>query len=201
MTLANQITIVRILLIPVFVGCAVYYAQSIRDGMAEPAWRWAAVILFTVAAGSDGIDGYIARRFNQRSRLGTLLDPIADKGLILASILTLSFTPWEWHFPLWFPILVVGRDLLLVAGAFLINHVAGDVVVRPHWTGKVATFFQFCAIGWVMLALQVPHPIVPTALAGIFTLISGLIYLREFLRQLMASEHSRPSPPENPPGA
>lgn len=192
MTIANQITIARILLIPVFVGCAVYYAQSIHEGSPVEAWRWAAVVVFAVAAGSDGIDGFIARRFNQRSRLGTLLDPIADKGLILAGILTLSFTPWEWHFPLWFPILVLARDTLCVAAAFLIDHVAGHVEVRPHWTGKVATFFQFCAIGWVMLGVTIPHPIVPTGLAGLFTFLSGMVYLREGMRQLRASEHSRP---------
>ena len=195
MTLANQVTIARILLIPVYIGCAVYYAQSIIEGKAIEAYRWAAIIIFTVAAASDGVDGYIARHYNQRSRLGRLLDPLADKGLLLSGIITLSVTPWPWHFPLWFPVLVVFRDLLLIAGAFLIHHVSGHVEVQPHWTGKVATFFQMCAIGWVMLKLTWPHPIVPTALAGLFTFLSGMIYLKEAIRQLRASDHSKPEAP------
>ncbi len=201
MTLANKVTIARILLIPVFVGFAVYYADSIRRGSPVEAYRWAAIVVFATAAGSDGIDGYIARRYNQRSRLGRLLDPLADKGLMLSGIITLSLTPWPWYFPLWFPILVVTRDLMLIAGAFLINHVSGHVEVQPHWTGKVATVFQMCAIGWILLKLTWPHPMVPTVLAGFFTLWSGLLYLKECLRQLRASEHSQPEPPGTGPVA
>ncbi|MGZ5504460.1 MAG: CDP-alcohol phosphatidyltransferase family protein, partial [Chthoniobacterales bacterium] len=83
MTTANKITIVRILLIPAFVTMAIYYGQSVQAG--EPAeWmRFTAIAIFLIAAVSDGLDGYVARRYNQRSRLGVILDPIADKGLLL----------------------------------------------------------------------------------------------------------------------
>ena len=86
MTTANKITIGRILLIPVFVLLAIYYGESVRSGQPDDRLRWAAVIVFVVAAGSDALDGYIARRFQQRSRLGVILDPLADKALLVAAL-------------------------------------------------------------------------------------------------------------------
>ena len=87
---ATYVTIVRILLIPVFVVLAIYYAATVRDGAPVEGYRWAAVTTFIAAAASDGIDGWMARKFNQQSRLGALLDPIADKGLVITALITLS---------------------------------------------------------------------------------------------------------------
>lgn len=184
MTLANKVTITRILLIPVYVACAVAYARSLQHGLANEWWRWTAVAVFTVAASTDGLDGYLARKLKQDSRLGRLLDPLADKGLLLTGIFTLTWVPWQWSFPIWFPLLVCLRDVLCIAAAFLIDHVAGHVEVRPHWTGKWATVFQMCAMGWVMLNIPFLNPIIPTYIAGIFTFVSGMVYLREGIRQL-----------------
>ena len=83
MTTANKITVVRILMIPVFVTLAIYYGESIQRGEPLEWQRFAAIIVFLLAAVSDGLDGYVARRYNQRSSLGVILDPIADKGLLL----------------------------------------------------------------------------------------------------------------------
>ena len=116
MTTANKITIVRILLIPAFVTMAIYYGQSVQRGEPQEWQRYAAIIIFLVAAVSDGLDGYIARRYNQRSTLGVILDPIADKGLLLSGIITLSISNWSEsnpelrQFPVWFPVLVITRD-------------------------------------------------------------------------------------------
>ena len=88
---------------------AIYYGRDKEDWQ-----RWTAVAIFVIAAASDGIDGYIARHYNQRSKLGLILDPIADKGLLLAGIITLSFSNWAYEFPLWFPVLVVTRDIVAV---------------------------------------------------------------------------------------
>ena len=74
MTLANQITVLRILLIPIFALLAAYYSDSISSGMPNEQLKWAAVAVFVVAAASDGIDGFIARRYNQRTPLGAILD-------------------------------------------------------------------------------------------------------------------------------
>lgn len=192
MTTANKITIGRILLIPVFVGCAMYYGQSVAEAKAgeigdpDERLRIAAILAFALAAISDGLDGFIARRFNQRSRLGVILDPLADKGLLLSGIITLSLTDWGWHFPLWFPILVVTRDALLISGAFIVNHVVGKVKIQPHWTGKTSTVAQMVAIGFVMLGAK-EHSIWPTYGAGFFTLVSAALYVREGIRQLQSS--------------
>ena len=87
MTTANKITLVRILMIPAFVLMALYYGESIKRGQPEEWQRYTAIMIFLVAAVSDGLDGYIARRYNQKSALGVILDPIADKGLLLSGII------------------------------------------------------------------------------------------------------------------
>src|SRR5438045_2551390 len=151
--------------------------------------RFTAIAIFLIAAVSDGLDGYVARRYNQRSRLGVILDPIADKGLLLSGIITLSISNWSetsvdyGKFPAWFPVLVITRDVVIVVGAALLHILVGHVRVRPHWTGKIATVLQMAAIGWVMLQLRIiPLPYV-VAGAGVFTLISGIIYVTDGVRQ------------------
>ncbi len=187
MTLATQITLFRILLIPVFVGVAIYYGDSVANGTPDERLRWATIFVFGLAALSDAVDGFIARRFNQKSRLGAILDPLADKLMLLSAIITLSFTHWRQHFPLWFPILVIFRDLASIGGAFLIQHLTGSCRIQPHWTGKAATFAQFAAVLWLMLDL--PHLIVITLTAGFFTAVSGFIHLADGIRQV-AGHHT-----------
>ena len=183
-TLATKITLFRIFMVPVFIALALYYGESVKKGQPEELFRWAAIIVFVLAAASDALDGYIARRFNQRSRLGSFLDPIADKALMLAAILTLSFTNWGQYLPLWYAALVVGRDIVQVAGAALIGHIAGDIEVIPHWTGKFATFLQILVIGWVFFNLTKPPVQAVAAVAAIFTIYSAALYIRDGLRQL-----------------
>ena len=186
MTLANKITLVRIGLIPVFVLLAVYYGASVRDHAPDERLRWAAIGVFIVAAGSDGVDGYIARRWNQRSRLGTILDPLADKGLLLAALFTLTFSDWGYRFPLWFPVLLITRDVVIVAGSLGLHYLNGDVHVRPRWTGKVATVLLMAAIASVMLQLHPPAARWLVIAAGVFTALSFVSYLRDGLAQLHA---------------
>lgn len=175
MTVANQITLVRILLIPVFVVFAVYYSAGVREGAPEEWLRWSAVAVFVLAAASDGLDGWIARRFNQRSALGVVLDPIADKGLLLTAIITLSVYPWTVSLPLWFPVLVISRDMVILVGCGLLKFMTGDVEVRPSMFGKVATALQMAAVAWVLL--QIPDERWVVWGAGLFTLLSGIGYI------------------------
>ena len=196
MTTANKITIVRLLLIPVFVLLGVYYGASVRDHTPQPTLWFSAILVFIVASVSDGLDGYIARRYNQRSRLGAILDPIADKGLLLAALLTLTFSDWGYQFPLWYTILVITRDVVIVAGSFGLHYLNGIVQVRPSWVGKTTTVFQMIALGWVMLQLHFVSPEAPVIAAGIFTLVSGIGYVRDGLRQLNHSEQGRPTSAE-----
>jgi CDP-diacylglycerol--glycerol-3-phosphate 3-phosphatidyltransferase len=196
MTTANKITVVRILMIPVFVTLAIYYGQSIQRGDPLEWQRFAAIVVFLVAAVSDGLDGYVARRYNQRSALGVILDPIADKGLLLSGVITLSISNWSdvdpgyGKFPVWFPVLVITRDAVIVVGAVVLHLLNGKVRLRPSWTGKIATVLQMCAIAWVMLQFRfIPLPYVVIA-AGVFTFISGVIYVLDGIHQLQAQGHA-----------
>src|SRR5258705_13970971 len=118
MTTANKITILRILLIPFFVVEVLYYVKNGNE-----AHRLAALLSFAVAAICDGVDGYIARRYNQRSELGALLDPLADKLLLVSGIVVLSFDhhPFFETIPLWLTGTVIGRDTLLLLGLVVIQ--------------------------------------------------------------------------------
>jgi CDP-diacylglycerol--glycerol-3-phosphate 3-phosphatidyltransferase len=204
MTTANKITIARILSIPVFVLMAIYYGKSLQHGHPRPWQHHLAVIIFLIAAASDGIDGYIARRYNQRSQLGVVLDPIADKGLLLAAVITLSISNWDYEFPLWFPVLVIARDAVILIGTGVLHFLIGKVTVRPSWMGKIATAMQMAAIAFVLLQLnlferhvtifgqtvEIEFLDLPVALAGFFTLISGIGYVADGVRQLRASGHA-----------
>jgi CDP-diacylglycerol--glycerol-3-phosphate 3-phosphatidyltransferase len=177
MTTANKITLVRILMIPAFVLMAIYYGESIKRGEPLEWQRYLAIFIFLVAAASDGLDGYIARRYNQRSALGVILDPIADKGLLLSGII---------------PVLVISRDAVIVIGSAVLHLLNGKVRVQPSWTGKVATFLQMAAIAWVMLQITFIPLIYLVAAAGLFTFISGVIYVMDGFRQLGAHGHTNP---------
>jgi cardiolipin synthase (CMP-forming) len=197
MTTANKITLIRILMIPAFVTMAIYYGESIARGAPLEWQRFTAILIFLVASVSDGLDGYVARRYNQRSALGVVLDPIADKGLLLSGIITLSISNWSTidpeygRFPAWFPVLVISRDVVILMGTAVLYFLIGpNIKIRPSWTGKVATVLQMCAIAWVMLQLHwLPLKWV-VAGAGLFTLVSGIIYVLEGVRQLQAAGHA-----------
>jgi len=200
MTTANQITIGRILMIPVFVLMALYYGHSVAHGAPKEWMRYAAISIFVIAAASDGIDGYIARRYNQMSKLGVVLDPIADKGLLLAGIITLSVSNWQYEFPL------IARDMVIITGVLALHFINGEVRVRPSWTGKTATVTQMIAIGCAMLfsttawrgrivGMEVAFLDLPVIVAGFFTLVSGLGYLRVGIRQLQSKGHGEPQHP------
>src|SRR5713101_6007183 len=196
MTTANKITVVRILMIPVFVTMAIYYGQSIQRGAPLEWQRFTAIAIFLIAAVSDGLDGYVARRYNQRSSLGVILDPIADKGLLLSGIITLSISNWSeidpgyGRFPAWFPVLVITRDAVILVGAVVLHVLNGKVQVKPNWTGKVATVLQMIAIAWVMLQFHFLPLIFVVICAGLFTFISGVVYVMEGVRQLQAEGHA-----------
>lgn len=206
MTTANKITITRILMIPVFVMMALYYGRSVQYGTPLEWQRWTAIAIFVAAAASDGIDGYIARHFNQKSRLGVILDPIADKGLLLSGIITLSFSNWAYEFPVWFPVLVVTRDVVIVSGVIALHYLNGSVQVKPSWTGKTATVFQMIAIALCMLqwrgfektlaiggaTLKFGVIDLAVGLAGLFTLVSGFGYVVGGIAQLHAKGHGDP---------
>src|SRR4051812_37041792 len=148
MTTANKVTILRILLIPFFVVEVIYYIREDNE------WhRLLALLTFAVAAICDGVDGYIARRYNQRSELGAILDPLADKLLLVSGVIVLSIDhgPRLQSVPLWFTGTILGRDVVLLLGMIVIQMTVGKVVVRPRVLGKVATVLQMSVVLWILL--------------------------------------------------
>jgi cardiolipin synthase (CMP-forming) len=195
MTTANKITIIRILLIPVFVWLTVDYIRDYQRGQAKEWERLVACAIFFTAAISDGVDGYIARRYKQKTELGAFLDPLADKALLVSALVVLSIrfkegTPFV-QLPLWFPILLVSRDLMLLVGSVLIHMLAGRMVPRPHILGKCATLFQMIVLGWILLKIDHPSYEWPLYAAGFFTLSSGIWYIFEGVGQLNAHEQKK----------
>ncbi|MFH1459236.1 MAG: CDP-diacylglycerol--glycerol-3-phosphate 3-phosphatidyltransferase [Candidatus Omnitrophota bacterium] len=172
MNLANWISIFRIILIPIFISTIVYYSPG-KDYL-----RFLALIIFVTAVLSDGIDGYIARTKKLKTRLGSFLDPLADKLLLSSSFITLALAhniPLEIRLPLWVPILVLSRDIILTLGSLLIHVITGDLKITPSILGKLTTFFQMVTI--VCILLQYHFSFIVWHIAVFFTIVSGFDYI------------------------
>jgi CDP-diacylglycerol--glycerol-3-phosphate 3-phosphatidyltransferase len=145
-------------------------------------------VSFAVAAICDGVDGYIARRYNQRSELGAILDPLADKLLLVSGIVVLTFDhrPYLESVPLWLTGTVIGRDLLILIGMLVIHTTVGKVAVRPRIPGKIGTVLQMIGVVWILLKWD-PQWLWYLALgAALCTGISGVYYVWDGVRQLSA---------------
>ena len=174
-TVPNLLTFMRMALIPVF-AILLYYGQS----------GWALFVFF-IAGISDGVDGFLARRFNQQSELGTILDPIADKLLMTTAFIILTLPhifPPTRHLPVpfWVTAAVIGRDVLIIAVAGAIFVMTNFRGFKPSWLGKASTVVQIFAVGLVLIAAIFPSlrgfylPTVYTTVFA-FALFSGLHYI------------------------
>ncbi|MGB8509497.1 MAG: CDP-alcohol phosphatidyltransferase family protein, partial [Pyrinomonadaceae bacterium] len=180
-TIPNALTVIRMVLIPVFVS-ALYYQR----------FGWALAI-FLIAGFTDTLDGLLARRFNQGSQLGQILDPIADKLLLVTSFITLSLPsimeasalgpahPRHLPVPFWVTAAVISRDIFIIVGSAAINIVTGFRGFRPSQLGKLNTVVQIGAIFLILVAARFPPmrgylPTVYTIVFG-FALISGVHYV------------------------
>src|SRR5664280_545282 len=194
MTTANKITILRILLIPFFVIEFIYFFQTCNE-----LYLLLALLTFAVTAILDGVDGYIARRYNQKSELGAILDPLADKMLLLSAIVTLSFNHASYigQIPLWLTGTIIGRDLLVLIGIAVIRFIVGKVIVRPRLMGKIATVLQMIVVFWILLDwdrdLNTRWLKVWTFSAAICTGVSGLLYIWDGVKQLGSHPASSPT--------
>jgi cardiolipin synthase len=184
LTRANQITILRLVFVPVFAILVI-----------DRSYRWALVVL-AAAAISDLLDGAVARVFHQQTPLGMTLDPIADKVLMTTAYLILAFRD---VFPWWLTVLVLSRDLAIVIIALLLILVSGYRPFRPSILGKICTDVQVATI-FVAVAFQA-HIWLATAsllrvcilLTAAFTLASGIHYL------VVVRSHYARQPAEEPP--
>lgn len=168
-TLPNLLTVLRIMLTPGFVMA---YVQQRFD----LAW-----VLFAVAGLTDALDGILARLLHQRTRLGSMLDPLADKVLLDTSFICLALQDW---LPQWLTILVVSRDAIIVGGLVLMQFFGVEVKnrIRPTWVGKTTTTFQILLVLFVMAeqSLGVAYPawrILLIGLTALFTLWSQVDYV------------------------
>ena len=158
-TVPNQITFLRLGFLPFFLIF-----------MSYEKYKWALLVL-VIAGFSDGIDGLIARKFNQRSSLGAYLDPIADKLLLSSSFIVLAFkNQIAW----WLTILILSRDLLILTVAVVIILASGYRPFPPSIYGKFTTFFQIILVFAVVLAAAYPE--LPLALLNrvLIYIVSGL---------------------------
>ena len=173
-TIPNLLTFLRMALIPVF-AILLVYGQ----------FGWSFVVFF-VAGISDGVDGFVARRFNQQSELGTILDPIADKLLMTTAFIILTlpnvFPPIR-HLPVpfWVTASVIGRDVLITASAIAIFIITDFRGFKPSWLGKLSTLVQVTAVGLILLAaifpvLNIYLPTVYTTVVAI-AVFSGVHYI------------------------
>jgi cardiolipin synthase (CMP-forming) len=194
MTTANKITIGRILLVPFFISQVIYYTHSGQTG-----YRWGALLAFAVASLGDGLDGYVARHYNQRSELGAILDPLADKLLLTSAIILLSL-PNRGYFariPLWLTLAVLSRDMITLIGMALIHYLAGKVTVRARLSGKTATVLQIATVGWILLGWNTRVLAYLVAGAGVFTAASALLYILDGVRQLNSHPASAAAPSQD----
>jgi CDP-diacylglycerol--glycerol-3-phosphate 3-phosphatidyltransferase len=187
MTTANKITILRILLVPFFVVELLYYLRS-----GDELHRLAAMVSFALAAGLDGVDGYIARHYNQKSVLGAILDPLADKLLLVSGVVVLSCNHSDrlGQIPLWLTGTIIGRDMVILIGIFVVRFTVGTVQVRPRFVGKIATVLQMTVVIWILFKWDAGRGerwLAGCALAAaVCTGVSGLWYVWDGMRQLSA---------------
>ena len=144
---ANRITIGRILAVPFFITVLLYYSPP-RDYL-----RYVALGIFFFAVISDVIDGYIARTHHQRTQAGAILDPLADKLLLISAFICLYWVGEHLpavRFPLWLVVTVISRDVILLIGALLIFMSHGQISLEATRWGKISTFF--CGISMALKA-------------------------------------------------
>jgi CDP-diacylglycerol--glycerol-3-phosphate 3-phosphatidyltransferase len=198
MTTANKVTILRILLVPFFVVELIYFILSGNE-----VHRLLAILSFTIAAILDGVDGYIARHYHQTSELGKILDPLADKLLLVSAIVTLSLNHGNFlgQIPIWFTGTILGRDFLVLLGIGVIRFIVGNVKVRPRISGKIATVLQMAVVILVLMKWDVQFGaknfFYCTLAAAICTGISGLLYVFDGIKQL--GSHPASSAAQNDP--
>lgn len=173
LTLANRLTILRILMTPAITILLLYRHME------------AAIALFLLAGITDGLDGFVARRRGQRTALGMVLDPLADKLLLMSSVITLTILR---ELPRWFTIIVVSRDLILIGGAVILYMFVGKVSMPPSWLGKWTTCLQIATVLLGMLDNLVPVlrvTVMPCAvITTALTIASGLDYVYRGTRLL-----------------
>ncbi len=155
LTLATKVTLLRIAGVPLFGTLLHLHFRSAEAG--GSAWRLAAMVVFVLVVATDALDGWLARSRDEVTPLGQVLDPLADKLLVLTAVVMLT-RPWQEEirpqFPPGLALFVFAREVFLILGHGVIRRVRGRVTVRPRWSGKAATFL----VAALVFAVLLPAP-------------------------------------------
>ena len=155
---ATRITIVRILLVVPFVSFMLKINDATLSDLAQNTMRHAAIIIFLIMAVSDGIDGFLARRIKQVTKLGSFLDPVADKLLITCACLLLASKKGHVNgflLPPTVVVLIIGKDLLLLIGFVIVYFMTSKIFIAPAFVGKLATALQLSMVTGILIAPEV----------------------------------------------
>lgn len=164
LTLANKITIFRIVTIPLFV--ILLLAQ-------QHPWP---LLIFVLSTISDALDGFFARYRRENTPLGSFLDPLADKLLLLAAFITLTY---QQRIPIWMFVVIFSRDLLIVIGWIIVYILTGSSRIEPRRLGKLTTVLQMLGIFSILADFPFSWQKVILQTMIICTILSGLDYIRE----------------------
>lgn len=193
LTYANQLTILRMLFVPCFVLLLIYD---------HPKW---ATTIFLIAAVTDGLDGLLARKLQQKTVLGSFLDPMADKLLLTAAFVTLTIPslPLLLHIPTWLTVLTISRDVIIAVSVLIIHLQTQHTKFPPSLLGKCTTAVQLMTVGTCMLAnfeINLAIAIFPAVIYSTlaFTLASGLHYAYISIKIIAAYQEEGNGPKRNP---
>ena len=162
MNIPNLLTIFRISLVPIFVIFVIH-----ND-------LWRALIIFILAGITDGLDGFIARLLNQRTVVGAYLDPIADKMLLMSAYIGLAFKDM---LPGWLSVIVVSRDVIILAGIAIISLMGKGTDIRPSIASKFTTVFQILTIMIILYPFPIFYIRLFIPITAVLTILSGIQYM------------------------
>ncbi|MBW2609013.1 MAG: CDP-alcohol phosphatidyltransferase family protein [Deltaproteobacteria bacterium] len=173
MTVSNLITSIRIILAPIFI------IYLINDQLLS------GLVVFVICGVSDGVDGLVARLFKQKSRLGTYLDPLADKIILISAFVVLAV---RGLLPSWLTVMVISRDTLILLGVIVIYINNMKLDIKPSLTSKITTCLQFITVIAVLshgyISFISGFIIYLYYITALFTIISGLHYMHYWFKMM-----------------
>jgi cardiolipin synthase (CMP-forming) len=187
MNIPNSITILRVIAIPGLIVALVYHDNGL------------ALAIFFACGITDGLDGFIARTFHQRTEIGAFLDPVADKLLLTSSFVTLAILDLPNKIPIWLIVTAISRDIIILVGVAILFMLGTKPQIKPSWIGKFTTFCQITLIVVVLfynyIQSRQPGIILPLSWLTFFVSVaSGLGYVYRGIRLLSQNEDSLTSP-------
>ncbi len=180
LTFANKLTIGRILVVPFFIATLLYYSPQ-KDYL-----RFISLAIFLLATITDVVDGYLARTMHEKTRAGAILDPLADKILLMSSYICLFIVYRRFDnmiaFPISLVVAVISRDAILLFGAMIIQVLNGKVRIVPNWIGKITAFLQMFCVVCMLLQWQYSEFLWPITVVA--TILSGILYTKDGIKAL-----------------